>query len=217
MQDLVHLSAIVAPDQARHRSRTQRGKVRPMTTERQSLDEFLNNQTDLHSALLATIDRVADDQTLVKVTPWLTGQCMCVIGLDIPKNVIEAVAETGDSVSCCSKRMRVVRVFFKDPERLLLNGIFKQLISYAREENNHGVSNTRRDYVRSWAGTPIPTQRSCLQCIFDWLADENECRALPTRELYQRCRLAALRRESACLAHCSHDPLPPPGGMPGEE
>jgi hypothetical protein len=80
-----------------------------------SLDQVLDMQEHA-GAPHVTVQRVAGNDEVVRVTPWSAGSpCLCGLSLQIPKAAIEAVTLTGQSHSCCGRLLPVVGLRLSDP------------------------------------------------------------------------------------------------------
>ena len=91
-----------------------------------NVDEFLKTAAPA-AKFLATIEATTDP-LLVKVTPWLNGDCRCDASLTVPKAAIADVKATNDTHSCCGKRLIVGDVTFADGNASLPH-IFDQLLA----------------------------------------------------------------------------------------
>jgi hypothetical protein len=114
---------------------------------RLSIDAFFEEQqSKATSNILATLEQVEANATMVKVTPWVEGKgCLCKSALELPKSAIEAVVETAHRHRCCNKTHTVVEVLFKKDANILLEDLFRQLVEAAasNHEDAHTMSRPR--------------------------------------------------------------------------
>jgi hypothetical protein len=107
----------------------------PEPGERLELEELLQQQA-APKRLRATIERLSDDDSRVKVTPYIVGAgCLCASSLEIPKDAIESVTATSDSHYCCGHTLLVVEVTFSNET---YSDVFSQLMRSVEERTLHG-------------------------------------------------------------------------------
>ncbi len=84
-----------------------------MAREEISVDALLKAQGADGASLLATIEPVTDDDSKVRVTPFVaeTG-CSCAQAITVPKKDIKTLYTTDDVHWCCGKKLTVVEVEF---------------------------------------------------------------------------------------------------------
>jgi hypothetical protein len=91
-----------------------------------SIDELLNQQTSV--GLTATVEPIADEPTLIKVTPFTPqAGCLCNLAMRVPKDTISHVISTGQAHFCCGKQLLIVEVHFRDDASLSPKTVFEQL------------------------------------------------------------------------------------------
>ena len=103
-----------------------------------SLDELFNEQEKVE--FLATIEKIKDDDTKVKVTPWLeNGGCECSNSLELPKSAIEKVKPTGKKHYCCGKSLLVCEIKFHEKASIPVSELFAQAIQSANQSSEAGL------------------------------------------------------------------------------
>lgn len=118
------------------------------------LDELLDQQ-DKPGRLLATVERIADDDTRVKVTPYVAGAgCLCPWALNVVKEAIESVTRTDDVHVCCGKTLTIVTVNFTDTT---LADVFQQITaSVASRRGSDGDDHGGFGARHARSGSPSP-------------------------------------------------------------
>jgi hypothetical protein len=99
-----------------------------------SLEEFLSEEAN--ETFLCTLEKVADDDTKIKLTPFINEQegCGCSSALILSKDLIESVSPTENSHLCCGKKHKVVEVFFKEGASIKVEDILKSTIEKASKK-----------------------------------------------------------------------------------
>ncbi len=84
-----------------------------MAREEIGVDALLEAQGADGAALLATIESVSDDDSRVRVTPFVAeAGCSCAQAITVPKTDIKKLYTTDDVHWCCGKKLTVVEVEF---------------------------------------------------------------------------------------------------------
>lgn len=99
------------------------------------LDQLLDMQGQ-PSPVLATVQRVPDDDTRVRVTPYAAGAgCLCSFALNVTKDAIESVTSTDEVHVCCGKTLKVVTIKFGDAT---MEDVFQQIAASVNARRNPG-------------------------------------------------------------------------------
>lgn len=122
------------------------------------VDDLLDMQ-EQSGQLLATVQRVPDDDTRVKVTPYVPGAgCLCPFALTVTKEAFESVTPTDDVHACCGKTLKVVAVKFRDVN---LADVFQQLTANVKaREDSERAHHGHVDMRPGRAGSPSPPSGS---------------------------------------------------------
>jgi hypothetical protein len=98
-----------------------------MAGEELDLEELLNSQAKPKTQV--TIERVENDESRVRVTPFLAGVgCLCHLALTVPKDAVSSLTSTENVHLCCGKSLTVVEANFVNET---LADVFSQLLSSA--------------------------------------------------------------------------------------
>lgn len=99
---------------------------KPDSRQKIDLEDLLQEQDS--SALLATVEPVANDPNLVKLTPWAEASgCNCHAAIQIPKSSIAALYDSGHTHWCCGKRLKVMEVELDEKKSIPVTQVVDQL------------------------------------------------------------------------------------------
>jgi hypothetical protein len=109
---------------------------KPGKRQKIALNELLKRKRK--ARMLATVEVIADNTKLVKVTPWVSGSgCLCQFALELPKDCIASVELTGEEHACCSKVFDIVELEFKKSASVGIESVFSQIMKAAQEHGHH--------------------------------------------------------------------------------
>ena len=106
------------------------------------VDEFFKDSEN--GGILCTIEKVKDDNTKVKLTPWINEHigCSCESSMIIDKNHIDSIVVTDEVHTCCGKRHKVVEAFIKENASIkvtdiIVTGLVALFIKITNEGKSH--------------------------------------------------------------------------------
>ncbi len=106
-----------------------------------SLDDFLKEETP--EGFLCTIESVPNENTKVKVTPWVNDQvgCKCESAMTLDKDMIESVVLTDNFHHCCGKKHKVVEALFKEGASIKVTELIRATIEKAHSHPKNSSHN----------------------------------------------------------------------------
>lgn len=124
-----------------------------MSESRISLSDLFKEQEQ--SKNLVTIEKIKDDDSMVKVTPWSKeGGCSCELSITIPIESIKEIYKTDFTHNCCGKSLLVVELTLDTDFKISVSSIFDQQIKKFNHRSNNKITYNDSQGSRPLFNTP---------------------------------------------------------------
>lgn len=164
-----------------------------------SVEEFLSDQAQEATVLLATVEPTPDSKESVHVTPWRadTG-CLCPLAITVPKSAIDHLVITDEQHTCCGKRQRVVEVHFKESHHPVADAISQQVHRMPVRKSVDAMDQRGAAAI----GGPVGCIRDCANgrrlCV-------SACYHLPSGKIRDACFEGCASDFGQCVEGCGSD------------